>query len=516
MSTSGSTRRRTAPLLRRAAGSRAGRLLRGNRAKAASALVTVLLFLLIVRVLSAWTVPVWYRHEKNSPAAVSSGFYALPKDSADVLFLGGSRAEAAYVPQFLYNERGITAYTLCAGDQGLRENYFWLQEALRFQGPKAVVLDISALTEGSETEAARKALTYMRWSRVKWEAVRTVTGDGEGTLLNWVFPGLWFHGRWDSLSEEDLDPAEAMRPDGLMGWSGQYTDRCGLEYVPVQVPETEAVIPEEAAEEAVWLDRIAALCRDKDIRLLLTVLPADDINADEHQVLRQICEERKLRLLDFGTAELYSRIGYAFGEDQNDGSHANVDGAGKLTSYVGLVLAQDYGLSAHSSARWEEGRNICTRYLREAELKEAADLSSFLEVLSTDGSTIFALTDGPISPALSGEDKRALLNLGIRTDLTTLNGRAWCAVPGGSEGGSSFREQTAEGELETEGLFRGRRSRYTLRSTGSGSAERAQLQIDGTVFTPSEHGLYFVVLDAGRNTVITEALFSGETGTRIY
>ncbi len=519
----GRKRRRENPFLRRLAGSPAGqglvRVTRGQTAKAASAIVTILAVLLVIRVLSAWTVPVWFRGEKNSPAAVSNGFYGLPRDSVDVLFLGGSRAEAAYIPQVLYNERGITSYTLCAGDQGLRENYYWLQEALRFQGPKAVVLEAGSLVRGAGPDAARRGLTYMRWSRVKWEAVRAVSGEEEeGGLLSWLFPGLWFHGRWQILSEEDFRPADAVRPDGLMGWSSQYSDRWGLPCAPAQDNEVAAdggtALPEP--EDTVWLDRIADLCREKGMHLVVTAAPADDLTIEDHRLLRQICEERELRLFDFGTASLYSRIGYDYAEDQADGQHANAAGARKLTSYMGLVLTQDYGLVSHTAARWEEGRALTDQVLRETRLRQTEDLQTFLDNLTTDRYAVFFMTDGPLSFPLSDEAQRRLLTLGIRTDLTALDGRAWYAVPA-EAAGRVFTERTADGqtELEAEGLFRARRSRYTLRSTGEGSPVGAQLTFDGIVCEPPGHGLFITVIDAQRRTVVTEALFSSETGERV-
>lgn len=65
----------------------------------------------------------------------------MQKDTVDVLFLGSSHGVTSFLPQELYNQYGITGYNLGCEQQGMVTSYYWLKEALRYQSPKAVVLD---------------------------------------------------------------------------------------------------------------------------------------------------------------------------------------------------------------------------------------------------------------------------------------------------------------------------------------------------------------------------------------
>ena len=86
-------------------------------------------------------VPKNYTGEGQSPVPTYFGFYDLKKNTADILYLGSSHVYTGFSPQVLYDEYGITSYSLAMGNQNLTLSYYWLKEALRTQSPSAVVLE---------------------------------------------------------------------------------------------------------------------------------------------------------------------------------------------------------------------------------------------------------------------------------------------------------------------------------------------------------------------------------------
>ncbi len=74
-------------------------------------------------------------------AQTYGGFYAMPSNSVDVVFLGSSYGAAAFSPKILEEDYGIRSYNLCCEQQSIFTSYYWLQEALRFQSPKVLILD---------------------------------------------------------------------------------------------------------------------------------------------------------------------------------------------------------------------------------------------------------------------------------------------------------------------------------------------------------------------------------------
>ena len=143
--------------------------------------VSLLLTLIIAAVLTGELFKPKFLNDNYWPLDVTyQSFYEMEKDSVDVIFLGSSHAISAFSPQMLYDGCGIRSFNLGSEEQSLLVSYYWLKEALRFQKPQAVVLDTVVCFPFMETpyncnEASiRKAIDPMKWSPVKFAAVRDI------------------------------------------------------------------------------------------------------------------------------------------------------------------------------------------------------------------------------------------------------------------------------------------------------------------------------------------------------
>ena len=179
--------------------------------------VKVLAFLLLLGLLlhgaDELLFPKNYALTSEWPASSNTeGVYRLEKNSLDLLILGSSKAYTAFVPQILYDEYGVRAYTLGTDLQSPHMSYYWLREGLKRQSPELVVLEASMFfpviaDQPLNTSEAmmRKALDPMRWSFNKlhalWELYRL---DKTQNWKSYVFPNLRFHERWKEWSEDDF------------------------------------------------------------------------------------------------------------------------------------------------------------------------------------------------------------------------------------------------------------------------------------------------------------------------
>ena len=68
-------------------------------------------------------------------------YYAQESDTIDVLTIGTSLAYAGINTNVLWKEYGIAAYNLCSAEQPFWVSYYTLQEALKTQHPKVILLD---------------------------------------------------------------------------------------------------------------------------------------------------------------------------------------------------------------------------------------------------------------------------------------------------------------------------------------------------------------------------------------
>lgn len=75
-------------------------------------------------------------------------FYESPSNSMDVIFFGSSRAHCTIDHGYLWDHYGISGFTLSAGSQKLDSTYYCVQEALRWQNPKAIFVEVSQVNNG--------------------------------------------------------------------------------------------------------------------------------------------------------------------------------------------------------------------------------------------------------------------------------------------------------------------------------------------------------------------------------
>ena len=68
-------------------------------------------------------------------------YYRQPRDTVDVLAVGTSIAYAGINTNVLWEEYGIAAYDLCSAEQPFWVTYYTLQEALKTQTPRVILLD---------------------------------------------------------------------------------------------------------------------------------------------------------------------------------------------------------------------------------------------------------------------------------------------------------------------------------------------------------------------------------------
>ena len=161
-------------------------------------------------------------------------FYDMKKDTVDVLFLGSSHSYCGFSPQEFYDRCGIRSYNLGSSRQSTWLSYYWLREALKTQTPQAVVMDVyyTRVSSGDEP-SVQKALSYMKWSPNKVEAVQTAVKEfPELNFKSFLLPNIRFHDRWKELDRADfvlseLEPYKALKgydipliADGGIRYSG--------------------------------------------------------------------------------------------------------------------------------------------------------------------------------------------------------------------------------------------------------------------------------------------------------
>ncbi len=303
------------------------------------------------------------------------GEYYRDPAAHDLIILGDCEAYENISPIVLWNEYGISSYIRGSAQQLIPQSYYLLEDTLRYETPKAVLLSISAMQQIGQVNETynRMTLDGMRWSMSKYRAIRE-TMMPEEHMIEYVFPILRFHSRWSDLQEDDF--RYFFRP-GQVTHNGYYL-RADVRPAG-EFPEERRVRNPEFEEKGYrYLDRIRETCEERGIKLLFFKAPS--LYPVWHDAWNMQVEEyaEKYGIPYINALEEIGRIGIDFAEDTYDGGlHMNVYGAEKVSVYLGKVL-RDAGLpdrrgDAALSALWQEK----TEYYEERKAAQEEEFRNF-------------------------------------------------------------------------------------------------------------------------------------------
>ncbi len=284
------------------------------------------------------------------------GFYKQPRGSVDVLVMGSSHAYVDIDPAVLEAEDGIYAYDLCASMQPIWNTYYALKEALKYQDPKLIVLDIYRLVEPFDYVKESKLIksTFgMRPSKEKMEAIReslSVERQKDVWLYFLEFP--IYHNRYRELKFTDFF-ADHSIPEDYRGHVPadhvEVMERPDFSQITEQMPMTE--------KTTLYFQKFLDLAKKEEIPVLLILTPYI-VQEDDQKVYNTVTEllasypADQVMFINFN--EAYDEIGIDFENDFADYDHLNVDGCQKFSSYFGKVLRTCYELPDHRNADIKE------------------------------------------------------------------------------------------------------------------------------------------------------------------
>lgn len=438
-------------------------------------------------------------------------FYEMENDTIDVLFLGSSLAATAYIPQEMYDHYGIRSYNLASEKQSPVVSYYWLKEALRYQSPKVLVMDCNYffntndLILNSPEISIRRALDHMRWSPVKFDAIRTICKlDESQAWASYLFPNIRYHERWAELTESDFTLARLADGYHLKGYA-PLAGRCGSGegYIPYENDDSarETVMPPLMES---YLDKIRTLCEQENISLVLTNVPQLNADIGKFHTIQKYAKEHDLAFYDFNEKNLYEASGYYFPEDSSDSSHTNLWGARKITAYLGGILAEQYEIGGETDAQWETTKDSYVNIQKDCELIHITALDKYIEAMNDDRYSIFISAKGSYASGLKSTTIHKLREAGLKVDLQTDTSKEnfyyyYAVLSGGqTEEYIGYDPKTYSSSI--------RNGLTTFDITGDGS-----IIIDGNEESLQNEGLNIVIYHNGKNRVLDSVCFNTST-----
>ena len=421
------------------------------------------------------------------------GFYAEEKDSLDFVFVGSSQMFTSVVPAVLWEEYGITSYDFGANEQPMYLSYYYIKEALKYQSPKAIILEVSYCNAPDYTHEGVHHINLddLRMGATKLEAIFDIIPAGE--RFPYIFELAKYHDTWATL---DKDSLEYITEDKHNPYKGYTPSRDGFADGG-KFNEEIAKITEksELAELSVtYMEKIIELCKEENVDLLFLKTPNDHIqNQPDYNAVGEIADAHGIPYLDLNR-EMKGQL------------HNHVFHAETITKRIGQWLTELYEVEDKRNnpqfAVWHEDAEYYYRYAHQLRLNELETFEEYLsELVDRDYVVCFAVNqDG--GAYLSEEAVSLMQQLGCQWDVSMAGGNSYLAVV---ENGTIHAETGSEEVVAYENLIH--EHRFSVISQGAQAGCNASIQIDGTEYAPNEKGFNVVVYDPKLDMILSSRSF---------
>ena len=369
-----------------------------------------------------------------------NSFYEQEENSVDVLILGSSHAFMSFVPELLWENHGYSSYVLASAVQPIWLSYYYLEEALKTQSPKVIVLEAYRFQEQNEyikRVSTIKGLYGMKWSKTKINAYRSMLpakgeeGGEEGLKDTWM-EFFNYHSRYSELSEADFlenygDPAYEYHKGATI---------VDAVYSKKPTPDVDSFeissVPLYEKTET-YYRKLLELAASHDIPVLTVLAPMPTTAECYSRMLsaKAIAEEYGQTFIDYN--DYYEELKIDFSKDIADqNGHLNKSGAEKFTTAVGQYLSEHYDVpDRRGDAKyesWDLALKAYDRLYNHGNIPITANPAKYINACMEGGDYDLIITWN--QPAEATEEylekvKLAFDRLGIEFEDGALRDGAW-------------------------------------------------------------------------------------------
>lgn len=486
--------------------------------KKVAGVLQCMIFLLLLAVtlstINKVLIPKYYYFNADWPSSTTyNQFYEMEANSVDVLFLGSSVAMNAFSPMEIYKEYGIRSYNLGSEQQSPFLSYHWLREALRSQTPKVVVMDARFCYNyrehtviNIEEGLTRKTLDQMRLSPVKMQAIQELCAlDASHSLLSYYFPNIRYHDRWKDLEKIDFYQGE-YKYSKLMGYCPG-TDINPDPYITFDALDTQAKAEKLHAISMQYLDRMAALCKENGIEMILVNIAGNEMNDGINNAYTAFSQKHGIDYYNFCETTQFNAVEAKFPEESIF-RHMPLKGGIKMSQYMGRLLQEKYGVESIKDEQWEKNLPFYENFKKMKELPEITDFESYLEFLPEGDSTIFMTVKDDAYTGMTTGIKARLKDLGLSAEWDeSMHRQPYMAI-------------LSEGKIiEGIGGYQAHSSRFTggrydVKSIAYNDGNVASVVINNEECAVNRRGFNIVVYSHYQDKVIDSVCFDMENGAQ--
>lgn len=261
-----------------------------------------------------------YVYDSLSVSVKTADIKAEPDNSLDVLFFGDSESYAAFCPQHLYSKYGYTSYVCGTAAQKICDTYAILKGAFETQSPKVIVLETNCMFRDLKSKEENPDLVM--------------------NYLTDTLPVFANHASWKKAARKLLPKSRDERRRKQKGFivRKNVIPYKGGKYM--KKTKKKKTVKKDISS---YLEQIITLCEANQAELLLVSTPSPkNWNYKKHNGVKEWADSHSVDYIDLN---LDKGIKMNWKKDTKDGGdHLNLNGAKKVTSFMGEYFRANYPL----------------------------------------------------------------------------------------------------------------------------------------------------------------------------
>ena len=274
-------------------------------------------------------------------------FYKEPKNSLDVIYIGGSNAYAHFNTTLAYNEHGFTTGMLSADALPLAATKYLIKESLKYQKPKVYVIDIARITEYFsmiDEGEIRRVTDALKNSQNRTDCINELlsyTSVPKSEYINYYLSFFTYHEVW-----KDKNALRANLLNRMELYKG-YLFNIDVAQKRKQTPnvwtDEEKVLHGDTINT---LNDLFKYIKDNNLNVIF-VVPKRVFGEVELPLINygvKYIKENGFEVINFNTSDDFQ---VDFDTDLYNFAHLNTYGATKYTLYFSRYLKENYDLEDH-------------------------------------------------------------------------------------------------------------------------------------------------------------------------
>lgn len=286
----------------------------------------------------------------NSAASMANqgwkDFYKLPRNTLDIVYMGNSHNYQTFQPQIVDDLLSTNSYVLGTSGENIVVSYFELKELLKYQKPKAVLLETFTL-DFADVIVPVFIYQFIDANRIDFNRLKLQLKYYPLNELYNYFPILRLRIDWNNpksftegfksylfQSNSEIDSKRGFITNYLVITPDKYQEARTK-------PSTASDYSNE--KNLVYLDKFVTLCKENDIELFFSVVPPLSVSGEAFKYYvpfdyQSYATEKNIKVLRVDTSNFIDL-------DYYDATHVSIFGSVLSSVQIAEKISEQMGLA---------------------------------------------------------------------------------------------------------------------------------------------------------------------------